>query len=306
MNDKSTPPYKIYQPYIKLPLKNTFNVTRIVTILFYDLAPSFYTEGETHDFWEMVYVDRGEITAIADGNETRLRQGEVIFHRPGEFHAHKCDGTHSASVFIMTFDCRSAAMKHFCGKTAKIPAELASLMKRLIDECTYSFSVGNYPLKKLESAPIGGQQLVRIYLEALLIGLVRSVGKKSASGTLTASRTSGDNTLVDGICDYLASHVYERVTLDALSEEFHFGKSHLCDVFKKVKGDTIVQYHLKLKISEAKRLLREESLTVSEVSERLGFESPAYFSRVFRRLAGTSPRAFRGRLINTAAVYLEK
>ncbi len=306
MNEKATPPYKIYQPYIKLPLKNTFNVTRIVTVLFYDFAPSFYTEGESHDFWEMVYVDRGEITAIADNKETRLRQGEVIFHKPGEVHAHKCDGTHSASVFILAFDCRSAAMKYFSGKSARTPAELTSLMRRLIDECAGSLSVGNYPLKNLDTAPIGGQQLVRIYLEEFLIGMVRSAEKKNASGTVYASRFDGGNSLSDSICDYLSRHVCDRVTLEQLREEFHFGKSHLCDVFKRAKGDTIVNYHLKLKIAEAKRMLQEENLTVSEVSEHLGFESPAYFSRVFRKVAGTSPRAFQNRLINRNSVYLEK
>ena len=303
MDDKTIMPYK---SYIKMPLKNTFNVTQIVTVLFYDFAPSFYTEGESHDFWEMVYVDRGEITAIAGEKETHLRQGEVIFHKPGEFHVHKCDGTHSASVFIISFDCRSAAMKQFSQKSTRTPAELKSLMRRLIDECAVSLSVGKYPLKKLECAPIGGQQLVRIYLEEFLIGMVRSTENHHALRSVYGSHIDSDNSLANSICDYLMCHICERVTLDELREKFHFGKSHLCDVFKKSKGDTIVNYHLKLKIAEAKRMLKEENLTVSEVSQHLGFEAPAYFSRVFRKFAGMSPRAFKSKLISKNTVYLEK
>lgn len=259
-----------------------------------------------HDFWEFVYVDRGEIIVRTDGDEQRLRQGEMVFHKPGEFHAHECDGKHSASVFILTFDCRSSAMKYFCGRTVKVPSELTSLMKRLIDECIDNFTVGTYPLKMLGSAPIGGQQLVHIYLEEFLIRMMRSVEKKRSTGVVPVSHQTLENTLAQNICDYLSRHVCDRVTLDTLSEELHFGKSHLCDVFKKAQGDTIVHYHLKLKIAEAKRLLREEKMTVSEISEQLGFESPAYFSRIFGKLTGMSPRAFRNQLINSTTVYLEK
>lgn len=295
-----------HMKYIKLPLKNIFNVTQIVTLFCYDFAPNFHTEGETHDFWEFVYVDRGEIIYRADDRYHRLRQGEIVFHAPGEFHSHKCDGRHSASVFILTFDCRSSAMKYYRGKSGKIPPELASLMKRLIDECTNNFEVSEYPLMPLPEAPLGGQQLIRIYLEEFLIRMMRSEEKKRSSDVVFTSRQTLENKLAEELCEYLAEHVCERVTLDSLSERFHFGKSHLCDIFKKAQGDTIVQYHLKLKIAEAKRMLREEKLTVSEISERLGFESPAYFSRIFTKLSGMSPRAFRSKLINSSAVYLEK
>lgn len=292
--------------YIKIPLKNIFNVTQIVTILFYDFAPDFRTEGESHDFWEFVYVDRGEIIYSADGEKKRLSRGEIVFHQPGEFHSHECDGTHSASVFILTFDCHSPMMKYYKKRALKLPDELTSLMKRLIDECTANFSVSEYPLAPRTDAPIGGQQLVRIYLEEFLIRMMRSVEKKKYSGVIFTSRQTLENKLAEEIADYLSQNTYSRVTLEDISDQFHFGKSHICDIFKKAHGDTIVQYHLKLKIAEAKRLLREENLTVSEISEKLGFESPAYFSRIFKKNAGMSPRAFKGKLINSSAVYLEK
>lgn len=292
--------------YIKLTLKNTFNVTQIVTVLCYDFAPDFHTEGETHDFWEFVYVDRGEIFYNADSKRGRLTQGEMVFHAPGEFHRHECDGKHSASVFILTFECRSPAMKYYSGRSVKVPPELASLMKRLIEECTSNFAISQYPLSPLPESPLGGQQLVRIYLEEFLIRMMRSEEKKRSSNVVFTSKQTLENKLAEEMCEYLSEHIRDRVTLDSLSERFHFGKSHLCDIFKKAQGDTIVQYHLKLKIAEAKRMLHEEKLTITEISEQLGFESPAYFSRIFTKLSGVSPRAFRSKLINKASVYLEK
>lgn len=294
------------QSFLRVPLKNILNISRIITIHCYDLAPTYFNQGEAHDFWEIVYVDRGEIRLRAGENERTLRKGEIVFHRPNEFHSIACDGEHSASVFIITFDCHSAAMKYFCGKVARVPKELSSLMQRLIEESARNFHVSQYPLLQVENAPIGGQQLIRIYLEELLIRMMRCEEQERPSGILFTSRESMENTLAQQIGNYLLQNVYGHVTLEELSERFHFGKSHLCDVFKKSTGETIVQYFSGLKIAEAKRLLRRGELTVSKISETLGYESPAYFSRVFHRHTGMSPRAFRDALIGDGRVYLER
>ncbi len=293
------------QDLVRTPLKNILNIARVITILCYDLAPKFYTKGEAHDFWEMVYVDRGELSARAGEKHHRMKQGEVVFHRPNEFHSIECDGIHGASVFIITFECQSPTMKFFCERIGKIPSELLPLMKRLIEESTCTFHTSKYPLTLRSDAPIGGQQLIRLYLEELLIRMMRTAEEKTAPGTAFSSKALLENTLAREICAYLNAHLYDRVTLEALSEAFHFGKSRLCDVFKKSMGDSIIHYYLDLKITEAKRLLQEDHLTVSEIAERLSFDSPAYFSRCFHKHTGTSPSAFRSRLINDASVYME-
>ena len=67
-----------------------------------------------------------------------------------------------------------------------------------------------------------------------------------------------------------------------------------------------MQYHMKLKMDEAKRLLKENKMTVNKISEKLGFETPAYFSRAFSKQVGMSPRAYRNALVSDGRVYLEK
>ena len=99
--------------FAMMPLRSVINITKLITVLSYELSPNFYTEGETHNFWEMVYVDRGKIYCHADDEVKLLKKGEIIFHQPNEFHSLKCDGVQSASVFIITFDCKSSAMNFF-------------------------------------------------------------------------------------------------------------------------------------------------------------------------------------------------
>jgi AraC-like DNA-binding protein len=258
-----------------------------------------------HDFWEIVYLDRGEIDIRAGDKRLKLRQGEMVFHKPNEFHSIECDGKHSASVFIVTFVCHSAAMKYFREKLIKVPSDMLPLVRRLIDECTNTFSVSRYPLTLLPTASVGGTQLVRLYLEEFFIRLLR-LGEQKISGGSSVLRDPSENALVSDIEGYLLQRVCERVTLEDISNHLHFGKSHLCDVFKKGTGHTIMQYHMRLKIDEAKRLLKENKMTVNKISEKLGFETPTYFSRAFSKHAGMSPRAYRNALVSDGIVYLEK
>ena len=288
----------------RIPLKKVFNITDVITILCYELAPSFSTMGETHDFWEMLYVDRGKLSCRSGDGSYQLEQGQAIFHKPNDFHSVSCNGTESASIFIITFSCSSPAMKYFWGKVFNISDDITPLIKRLISECSQTFSVSKYPLEILSDAPFGGSQLIRNYTEELLILMLRGE-ERSEDRSIARSRDPIGDSLAHKIAEYLESNVSNRITLEEISDIFHYGKSSLCDIFKRTYKDTIIVYHTKLKINEAKRLIFEKKLTVGEIAERLGFESPEYFSRTFRRYTGMSPRDFRTRLVSDNTVYLE-
>ena len=73
--------------YIRVPLKNTISINRIVTVYYHEFSPKYKTRGESHDFWEIVYVDRGEIDLRGGDLVHHMREGEVIFHQPDEFHS---------------------------------------------------------------------------------------------------------------------------------------------------------------------------------------------------------------------------
>ena len=75
--------------YIKTKFNNIINITEIVTIHYYELDDVFNFVGEQHNFWELVYVDSGEVEITRDNEKVILRQGDIIFHKPNEFHSVK-------------------------------------------------------------------------------------------------------------------------------------------------------------------------------------------------------------------------
>ena len=95
--------------YVKTQLQNVVNISKIVTVHYYEFDKNFVFNGESHDFWEMVYIDKGRVQVRNDEEELVLSQGEIIFHRPNEFHSIKA--LHSApNFFVVSFVCTSPLM----------------------------------------------------------------------------------------------------------------------------------------------------------------------------------------------------
>ncbi len=85
----------------------------------------------------------------------------------------------------------------------------------------------------------------------------------------------------------------ETPTLDDLARAACMQKNYFCRIFRSATGMTPMEYVLRERIREARRLLREGELSVSEVGSRLGFFDTAHFSKVFSRIAGTTPSRYR-------------
>ena len=283
--------------------KKCLSVDRVKAVNCFDLAPKFVTDKNLHDAWEFVYVDSGRITCHRNGSEILLSQGQMIFHRPYEMHSTVVGGKGSAAIFSVIFECASPAVEYFDGRVLSVPADLVPRLKSLIHECGRAYHVSAYPLLPRADAPVGAEQVICNDLETLLLLLMRQDERREPARGVEGV---GKNRLTEEICEYLKEHLRERVTLEMLSETFHFGKVYLCDVFKRNTGSSILSFHLDLKIAEAKRLLRETRMSVWEIAEFLGFESASYFSRIFKKRVGHPPQSFRGMLINSYAVRREK
>ena len=78
--------------YTGVRLKDTLTIQKLYTIHYYEFSKQYTFRGERHDFWEMVYVDRGEIHACAEEQDYLLKQGEILFHEPNEWHRLYADG----------------------------------------------------------------------------------------------------------------------------------------------------------------------------------------------------------------------
>lgn len=286
--------------YYRHKIDNLLVVSKIVTVHYFEFDKHFASEGEAHDFWEMVYVESGEFLCTAENNTLTLHEGEAMFHRPGEYHRHTADGVREPHVFIISFECRSEGMRFFEGRRIRLPRECVRQVFSILEEASATFDIPvSDPLtKKMEllGEPIlGGTQMIKNRLEMLLITLLRSESDRAGESARFLRDEGAGGRIADAIITKMRDSLSSGLSVAELCEGIAYSRSYIFKEFRAATGHTIADYYNTLRIAEAKRLIRENALSFAEIAELLCFESPNYFGKTFKRYVGLTPKAYRAR-----------
>ena len=283
--------------------KKEIDILGLHTFYYFEHPKHFYFPGERHDFWEMVYVDRGEIDVLAETTGYRLQQGDVIFHKPMEFHTLASNDRDPNNVLVVTFSARGEAVNYFENKLFTLDARHKKLLALMLDEGRDLFpdlSGKNGSGPPMGQAPLfGSSQLLLSYLEQFLILLIRSNRQSERSSRKSGiAKKNVENILVEHIREYLEKHVYGTVKLTDLCRGFNMSKSYLCQLFKEATGKSIIDYYIHLKTEEARQLIRKGEYNFTQISELLGYSGIHHFSRSFKQMTGFSPGYYAKSIID--------
>lgn len=147
-------------------------------------------------------------------------------------------------------------------------------------------------LREMEMKQPGYEDVCQAYMEILIIRLMRSIGLSVPAETSAA----GSHRQCAAIRRYIDLHFKESLTLDILAEEAHMNKHYLSHAFKRAYGISPINYMISRRIEESKYLLTETDLSLSQISQLLGFSSLSYFSQVFRKSQSIPPIEYRQNL----------
>ena len=284
--------------FYRYPLSRLFEVSQIVTIHYFEYGKDFIFEGESHDFWEFLCVDKGEITVTADQTTHILKKGSIIFHKPGQFHSVATNGVIAPNLVVVSFVCPSPAMQFFEDKILPLGELERSLLAAVISEAGDAFltPLDNPYTCQLSGNPKqrpGAEQLIQISLEHFLISLYRK-GIASSPDTHPARsvKLKQDDETFRHIHAYMEARISQSLTLEQICRDNLIGTSQLQKLFHARTGGGVMAWFGALKIQAARRLIREGRLNFTQIAARLGFQSVHYFSRRFRQATGMSPSEY--------------
>ncbi|WP_343247572.1 AraC family transcriptional regulator [Diplocloster hominis] len=286
------------QQYYKLKLETVVFITDIVNISYYALPKNYIFGGESHDFWEFVYVDKGELIITADSRRYLLKAGELVFHCPGEFHDLQTIRNSTANIVVVSFACDSPCMEYFRSKILFLnPFEKECLLRVVREsESAYEFFEKSAPrinMQKKPDAPFGSDQLLKTSLEQLFIQIYRR-----QDGIGTRERRIGSNALqnhaiiAQQVQTYIRDHYAQKLTLEILAAQVNISVSQLKRTYKDQTGSSVIAYLTKIRIKEAKRLIRESNHNFTQIAELTGYDNIYYFSRRFKEETQMTPTEY--------------
>lgn len=268
------------QEYEIHDFKRQLTVKSIVTAIDAVRPKGFYFEGEMHDFWELVCVTEGVAAATGDERVYSLKKGDLIFHKPMEFHrVWSAEGT-APRLLIVSFEATGKGMEYFNNRHFHLNdlmleefAEVVRLLQRAIE--LYRDGGTEYAWAASRGAAALEGFLLRLY------------GQKEAP--------HGDESryaaIYRQIVSFLEDNLCRKLTVDEVARACGLSVGSLKRVFRMFCDKGIMEYHTFLRIRTAVQLLGDGK-SIKEVSHELGFSSTAYFQVVFKRTVGLPPGAY--------------
>lgn len=283
--------------YKPLELEKVIRIDKIYSVHYFEYGPDYAFTGESHDFWELVYADKGEVYVTADDHELLLKKGQMIFHKPGEFHNIRATGKDAPNIVIVSFECNSPAMEFFNGCQVAVGDSERVLMARIVEMAGAAFSTPlddplAQELVRKPDAAFGAEQVIGLSLETMLLDMIRRGDNPAVGRPTSLIRERSQNEFLNRVQTYLENNIQRRLTLSDICRDNLVGRSYLQKVFREKTGGGAMEYFGNLKIQKAKEMIREGSHNFTEIASLLGYNSIHYFSRHFKKVTGMTPSEY--------------
>lgn len=275
---------KLDNPFNYSNISSSLDISEIYTKFYQEKGTNYNFSGEKHSYWELTYVDKGELLTTIDGVSYHLKQGDLIFYAPMQFHTQSTFEKISSSYLTINFKMNFNHADLLCNKIFSLKRDSYFIVTKLIEE--------------LSNDNLYSNDLSLCYLKELIIQMLRLDNSHFHSKPTTHMQQTYENELLNDILLYIDDNIYEKISVSTLCEHFCISTSMLHSLFRKNMNNTAKNYINELKLSKSKELIRNSTHTLSEISEMLGFSSIHYFSKKFKSYFNISPTEYSKSIYN--------
>lgn len=272
-------------PYEFLAVLPRIEIRKIIGY-FYRIRTSGYCfKGEKHDFFELTYVDTGELETEVDGVLYQLKEKDLMIYGPNQFHTQYTDDEHSASYMTILFDMHNLTPVEqelwydgLINRVFHYDQKINTLLKTFVREST-------------TRVPYMNSLMLCLLTETIIRLLQGTYASPLAQSSSTAHQSAMDE-LFDRIITYIDQNIYDPLTIPEICEHFSLSRSALQLLFKNSVDQSPKKYINDKKLERSCQMLLENRYTISEISLRLGYSSIHYFSKSFNMKYHMSPSEF--------------
>lgn len=249
----------------------------------------WHSTPHQHPFTEIFFITHGKGFFQIDDQLVRVTESDLIVINPNCSHTEKSMSSDDPLEYIV-FGVNNLAI-----------ASLPNILNN--DDILFNgYRVINFNnkrndllyylnalLKELDDKKVNYELACKNLLTLFLISVVRN----TTSNIFVSETPEKVNVECMKIKNYIDSHYSENITLDFLSNLTYINKFHLVHLFTKEMGISPINYLINKRIDESKKLLSTTNYSIRDISSIVGFSNSSYFSQMFKKIAGISPKTFR-------------
>ena len=287
--------------YRKHPLKRLLTVTGFLSA---DYVEGSYRASDPHshqDAWELGYCVAGHLRVSRNDTFHILKPFQFSLIPPGTVHDYDAPGSDSR-FFVLCFT--------LSGEENLLPFQDAvfqadSFQKELFYRMTAEVCSAYEHDPRLEERikvldfqpsrrdPLGGEQLIALSLEMILIHAFRNLTMQGDEIVRTEGfRKAVQDYLIHSVQTYIQENASIKMTVSDAAAHFNYSRAYFSSFFREATGQTLKSAITQSVLEKAKRSLLEKTLSIGETASMLDFDSVQYFSHWFKRNTGLTPTAF--------------
>jgi len=294
----------LYTPIVPC---RVIEISQLYTVHYFENHKNYFFAGEYHNFWEIMYVDRGEVIADTDrcSAPIHLEQGDLLIFPPNEFHRTYSNNVTSHNLLVVSFSSPSPAMEFFqTNNLFHIDEEMRQQMGILLYEAKKSYSseslsCSTMSVHRQADADFGSEQILTMMIEWLLIRLFRNDMNQDRDSSRLAS------SYVDKAIFFMKQNLRNNICLEDICRYTSISRSQLQKAFQRHMGTSVMHYFTLLRIEEAKFLICTGDKNFTEIAEEFCYCSVHHFSKQFHKIVGMTPTEYAESVIAAMPRYGE-
>ena len=244
----------------------------LYTLFYQEKEAGFFFPGESHPMAELLYVDKGSLHSVADGQDLHLQQGDLVLYAPDQWHMQYADPDQAPQMVTIGFWARGVRWDALCNRRFQPDQEITTLVRQILREQQQ-----------------GNDDSIFSLLTLLLLHLQRSEVKEV---TGIQPVVSGENTIIRNAQQFVQEHVEEKLTVPVVAERIGVSASYLTALFHKHLQLSPGEYIRRIKLGRSKQLIREGQMNFTQISESLQYSTVHHFSRQFKQMFGMTPTEY--------------
>lgn len=242
------------------------------------------TDGQ--DGLEIGYLEHGSVEWLTEGGLEEAGPNSLMIDRPGEWQGGKSAIVHPCRRYWLRFRFppNGALPGVSAARAAELSTVYASMARRHFPASPGMLTLFAQLVAEQRAPREFAEELSRSLFHQILFGVVRDYRRDQAAVHSAAVRQA---------LALLRGHLDHDFRTEEVAARVGLSTGYFHDLFLREVGSTPAQFHLRLRISAAKRALIDTEETVTQIAMGLGFSSSQYFSTAFRKVVGLTPSDYR-------------